>query len=324
MARRLLVCSIAVCALALPSASASAATCAGADTTIGALTLDSARDAVLCIVNAERSARGLTVLAQDDQLELAAQRHSEDMLARDYFDHVNPDGEDPGDRVTAAGYEWSAYGENIAAGYSTPRKVMLGWMKSEGHCHNVLNPSFTELGVGVTALAATLSRSLGTWTQNFGRPRGTRAPGSDEAPSQGCPYANLEGLDGTVSGTSDDGDNGHGSEDGDDTDHGAAGDEHGSPAGQTPASGDVPFSIPGTLSLSLQRSGRRLTLAGAAPTAGVARLQVTLLRHGRVIYRGTTRVRSGAYRLRLRGVPRGGRIVVRVRGGGQRVTRSIG
>lgn len=310
MARRRLLLSAAACALAFSAAPAAAETCPGADTTISAVTLSSARAAVLCIVNAERTARGLNALARDDTLELAAQRHSQDMLARNFFDHVNPDGDDPGERITAAGYEWSSYGENIAAGYRTPRKVMEGWMKSEGHCLNVLNPSVTELGVGVTALAATLPGAAGTWTQNFGRPLRTPAPGRDDAPRRGCPYAQLEGLDGTAAAGPGEG--------------GGPGVDGTTPAGQAPAESDVP-DLSGTpdpagaaLTLAtLRRVGRRLVLSGAS-TATTVRV---VIRHGRTTFRRTLPVREGRYRLRLRGIPRRGRMVVRVSGGGQRITR---
>lgn len=307
MARRALLFCAAACALALPTASASAAECTGDDTTISILTLGSARDAVLCLVNAERSARGLDELSHDSVLERAAQRHSQDMLVRDFFAHVNPDGEDPGDRITQAGYEWGSYGENIAAGYRTPRLAMEGWMQSEGHCENVLNPGFTELGVGITALAATLAGGLGTWTQNFGRPLRTAAPGNDREPQQGCPYAELQGS-------------------------GEAVPEPETPAtpepsaGETPAPSEVPDlgsdadpAAAAPLTLALRRFGRRLVIAG---TATASRVRVTLVRHGRTVFRTTASVRQGRYRLRLRSVPLRGRIVVRVTGGGQRVTRS--
>ncbi|MCW2991657.1 MAG: hypothetical protein JWM73_2251, partial [Solirubrobacterales bacterium] len=199
MPRRLLLFSLASLAVALPAATASATSCPGADTTISALTAGSARAAVLCVVNAERTARGLDALTLNTKLQLAAQRHSEDMLARGYFAHEAPApaafGADPGDRIDAAGYDWQSYGENIAAGYGTPREVMEAWMASEGHCHNILDPGFTELGVGVTALAATIDGELGTWTQDFGRPRGASAPGSNHGPQGACPYGALQGLD---------------------------------------------------------------------------------------------------------------------------------
>ncbi|MFI6007243.1 sigma-70 family RNA polymerase sigma factor [Streptomyces sp. NPDC051243] len=118
---------------------------------------------VVALVNKERSAAGCGPLAEDSLLNKAAQGHSEDMAARGFFDHTNPDGEDPGQRITAAGYRWSTYGENIAMGQQTPEAVMESWMNSPGHRENILNCSFKDIGVGIH------KGSGGPWwTQNFG------------------------------------------------------------------------------------------------------------------------------------------------------------
>ncbi len=93
-----------------------------------------------------------------------AQAHSEDMSQRNYFDHVNPDGDGPGERIEASTYEWSTWGENIASGYRTPEDVVEGWMNSDGHCANIMNPAFTEIGVGYEPIGS-------YWTQVFGAPR---------------------------------------------------------------------------------------------------------------------------------------------------------
>ncbi|MEK9520968.1 CAP domain-containing protein [Streptomyces venezuelae] len=95
-------------------------------------------------------------------LTRAAQGHSEDMAARDFFDHTNPDGAGPGERVTAAGYPWSTYGENIAMGQSSPEQVMESWMNSPGHRANILNCDFKEIGIGIH------SQGGPYWTQVFG------------------------------------------------------------------------------------------------------------------------------------------------------------
>ncbi|MFE3494601.1 sigma-70 family RNA polymerase sigma factor [Streptomyces sp. NPDC059169] len=118
---------------------------------------------VLGLVNTERSKAGCGPLRSNDKLATAAQRHSDDMAARGFFDHTNPDGSDPGDRITAAGYQWSTYGENIARGQQSPSSVMDSWMNSPGHRANILNCSFKELGVGIH------DGSGGPWwTQAFG------------------------------------------------------------------------------------------------------------------------------------------------------------
>lgn len=118
---------------------------------------------VVALVNKERAAAGCGPLTENADLEKAALDHSEDMDARDFFDHSNPSGEDPGERITAAGYRWSTYGENIARGQQTPEAVMESWMNSPGHRANILNCSFKNIGVGV-------HKGAGGpwWTQDFG------------------------------------------------------------------------------------------------------------------------------------------------------------
>ncbi|MFJ7958949.1 sigma-70 family RNA polymerase sigma factor [Streptomyces sp. NPDC096319] len=117
---------------------------------------------VISLVNAERSKAGCGPLTEHPLLTKAAQGHSDDMAARNFFDHTNPDGDGPGERVTAAGYTWSTYGENIAQGQTTAAQVMDSWMNSPGHRANILNCDFKEIGIG-------LHQSGGPyWTQVFG------------------------------------------------------------------------------------------------------------------------------------------------------------
>ncbi|MFJ6723029.1 CAP domain-containing protein, partial [Streptomyces sp. NPDC091259] len=118
---------------------------------------------VIALVNKERAAAGCGPLKEDPQLRNAAQGHSDDMARRDYFEHTDPDGGDPGTRTTAAGYRWSTYGENIAKGQQTPESVMNSWMNSPGHRANILNCSFKDIGVGVHQ-----GPGGPWWTQNFG------------------------------------------------------------------------------------------------------------------------------------------------------------
>jgi uncharacterized protein YkwD len=105
-------------------------------------------------------------LTMDAQLQCAARLHTVDMHDRNFFEHVNPDGEEPWDRITATGYQWGAAGENIAAGQQTAQEVVAGWMSSDGHCANIMDPNFTEIGVGL--LKAGAFGSL--WTQVFATP----------------------------------------------------------------------------------------------------------------------------------------------------------
>ncbi|QTD96520.1 sigma-70 family RNA polymerase sigma factor [Streptomyces cyanogenus] len=118
---------------------------------------------VVALVNKERATAGCGPVTEDPQLDKAAQGHSDDMAARGFFDHTNPDGAGPGERITAAGYRWSTYGENIARGQQTPQAVMDSWMNSPGHRANILNCSFKNIGVGVHD-----GQGGPWWTQAFG------------------------------------------------------------------------------------------------------------------------------------------------------------
>ncbi|MEO1271126.1 MAG: CAP domain-containing protein, partial [Myxococcota bacterium] len=92
------------------------------------------------LLNADRRAQGLRELACHSGLGQVAREHSQDMAVRGYFDHVNPEGEQPWDRMERNGVTgWRSVGENIAAGYPTPQEVQEGWMNSPGHRANILN-----------------------------------------------------------------------------------------------------------------------------------------------------------------------------------------
>jgi len=100
------------------------------------------------LANAVRAQRGLDPFAWDDRVAEAARKHSEDMAARGFFDHVNPDGDMPWDRLEAAGIPFRAAGENIAAGQTDAIEAHHAWMNSEGHRNNILS-DLRALGVGV-------------------------------------------------------------------------------------------------------------------------------------------------------------------------------
>ncbi|WP_433175501.1 CAP domain-containing protein [Actinoallomurus sp. CA-150999] len=124
---------------------------------------------VLSITNSERAQHGCGPLTINAKLARAAQGHSADMVARRFFDHTNPDGKGPGERLAAVGYASSAWGENIAAGQQTPAAVMDSWMHSPGHRANILNCGFHAIGIGVAFGSST---PYGTyWTQDFGSDR---------------------------------------------------------------------------------------------------------------------------------------------------------
>ncbi|MEE4590390.1 CAP domain-containing protein [Streptomyces sp. DSM 41524] len=119
---------------------------------------------VIALTNAERAAARLAPLAPDPRLTAAAQAHSDDMVARDFYSHTGPEGHQPWDRARAAGATHRGIGENIACGQRSPEEVVRGWMNSPGHRANILKPDFTHIGVG----HATGSRAGTYWTQVFG------------------------------------------------------------------------------------------------------------------------------------------------------------
>ena len=141
-----------------------------------AATVHQAREAVLCLVNRERARHGRRALRASRSLNLAAGRHSVDMVSRRYFSHDCPGGRDVADRVMAA--HWASrhsawrLGENIAWGagrYATPRRIVALWMGSAGHRANILDRHFHEFGAGVAAGAPQRTGGrAGTYTMDFG------------------------------------------------------------------------------------------------------------------------------------------------------------
>jgi uncharacterized protein YkwD len=119
--------------------------------------------------NAIREHQGCGPLRLDSALVEAAGKHASDMVRRHYMDDTNPDGQGPDDRMAAAGYRGSGWGENIAAGYDSAQKVVAAWMKSEGHRQNILNCRFTSIGIGYDPGRVRSDSGPGSWVQDFGR-----------------------------------------------------------------------------------------------------------------------------------------------------------
>ncbi len=94
-----------------------------------------------------------------DKLGQSSYNHSTDMENRNYFSHTGQNGSNPGERIRGAGYDWQAYGENIAQGYSSEQQVIQAWIESPNHCKNIMNGTYEDMGVG---------RSGAYWTQDFG------------------------------------------------------------------------------------------------------------------------------------------------------------
>ncbi|MFJ1766063.1 CAP domain-containing protein [Amycolatopsis sp. NPDC088138] len=115
---------------------------------------------VLDLVNDERGKAGCKPLAEESHLTKAAQDYSDDMSARNFFSHTNPEGVTFDQRIKTAGYAKPG-AENIAKGQTSAAQVMESWMNSEGHRANILNCSLTKLGVGFT-------KAGNYWVQDFG------------------------------------------------------------------------------------------------------------------------------------------------------------
>ncbi len=118
---------------------------------------------VLNLVNKERKANGLKPLTLNKELSNVANIKSRDMIEKGYFDHTSPTYGSPFDMMKKFNISYNTAGENIAMGQKTPSEVMNSWMNSSGHRANILNSTYTELGVGIQ------KDSNGTiyWTQMF-------------------------------------------------------------------------------------------------------------------------------------------------------------
>ncbi|MBP2675522.1 MAG: SCP-like domain protein [Deltaproteobacteria bacterium] len=97
-------------------------------------------------------------------IAMAAWLHSSDMALNGFFSHTGSDGSSAGQRITRQGYAWHTYGENIAVGYPTVASVMAGWLGSEGHCRNLMDPDFTEIGAGYAVGAFGGNPAARYWT----------------------------------------------------------------------------------------------------------------------------------------------------------------
>ncbi len=181
MRRAALAVALLCGALAAPAGGATR--CPNADRRPGTISAAASRAAVLCLVNQQRTARHLPPLRADARLDRSAQSWTQHMVSAGVFTH----GSDFAARISAAGFRWSEAGENIATGFPTPRAVVDGWMRSRGHCENILDPEFGDLGVGVVARGVGRYPSA-TWTEDFGLALGARPPSHDFAPAAGCPY----------------------------------------------------------------------------------------------------------------------------------------
>ncbi|WP_369716905.1 CAP domain-containing protein [Leptotrichia sp. HSP-536] len=121
---------------------------------------------VVRLVNIERRKRGIASLSVSNELSKATAIRADEISRK--YSHTRPDGSSYLTVLKTAGYMHSYVGENIAAGQKSPEEVMNAWMNSSGHRANILNPNYTEMGVGFTYATNSIYGTY--WVQLFGRP----------------------------------------------------------------------------------------------------------------------------------------------------------
>jgi uncharacterized protein YkwD len=166
-----LSCIVALAAVAVVS------TAAAADAVVGKSSGAALRSRVVDLVNKARSQgrrcgrehfAAAPALEASPRLNDAAADHARDMARKKFFEHRGSDGSEPRDRVRRAGYRSRLTGENIAYGPVSAEEVVAGWLASPGHCENIMEPRFRDIGVGV---ATGRKRGQIYWVQEFAAPR---------------------------------------------------------------------------------------------------------------------------------------------------------
>ncbi len=143
----------------------------------GACEITQQQEHMLALINQARSEarscgdtdyQAVPPLTWNCQLRDAAIAHNNDMIAHNFFAHTGSDGLRAGDRITATGYNWRYYGENLAAGYVQPEDALAGLLDSPGHCKNIMSPNVTEFG-SYREFAENLDYQS-YWTHVFAKP----------------------------------------------------------------------------------------------------------------------------------------------------------
>jgi uncharacterized protein YkwD len=161
-----------------------APTCVNAHARLGRVAHTETDAAVVCLLNVQRAQYGLPPVHPSRRLNHSAQRWTNVMVRNRAFSH----GADFAARISAVGFRWSRVGENIADGFSTPAGVVHAWMRSTGHCENILNPMFREVGSGFDTGTAMSGNRHGTWTLDLALGWTQRAHSRNFGPAEGCPY----------------------------------------------------------------------------------------------------------------------------------------
>jgi uncharacterized protein YkwD len=153
--------------------------CQSADALPGQASVADAREATLCLMNAQRTARGLGRLKAQPELALVAGRFARQMVRDQFFDHKSPGGSTMLSRIRSTSYlrnvrRWTV-GENLAWGtgtLATPRATVEAWMRSADHRANLLDRGFADVGIGIATGAPTTlddDETGGTYVTDFGR-----------------------------------------------------------------------------------------------------------------------------------------------------------
>jgi uncharacterized YkwD family protein len=122
---------------------------------------------VVSLVNKERAKKKLPPLKLALDVTRVAQLKAEDMQKNDYYDHVSPVYGDVDNMLSKFNIKFKYVGENIAGGEMTPEEVMTDWMNSPGHRANILDPVYTEIGVGTASIGSVKGKPIYYWVQMF-------------------------------------------------------------------------------------------------------------------------------------------------------------
>lgn len=177
------------CGLGLSLSTATAADhgCARATTAATRLPLATVRATVRCLINEERALHGLPPLRGSSRLAGFAQQWVNTLVVSDSFSHGNFAA-----RIHAAGISFLFAGEDLGTGQRSPNQIVRAWMASADHCRNVLDPVFSEVGIGVNLRSVPgFSSGPATWAADFDLPIGHRSPSKNTGPARGCPYSSL-------------------------------------------------------------------------------------------------------------------------------------
>jgi len=123
---------------------------------------------LILLMNQYRIKVGLRPLKPSRILGEVARSHSREMSARNFFSHTNPAGWGPKERLERAGFAWKAFGENIGCGQDSPEKILLTWMNSSDHRDTILDPGYSQVGIGLVRGGECRIY----WTALFASPRG--------------------------------------------------------------------------------------------------------------------------------------------------------